>query len=255
MEHNNNAMYIATLEGHINFLQHTLQEWRPHVPEAIVRKSQALGKSTSLFTQLHSTTNTSVQQSGIMPHSKTPDHEARWKLKLRNFISKIPTAPEWTKKVIAPDSPVLGVLFQTKAIATHPRSVTPAVCDNIIQTVQQCALSTDAWIKNAKSSKLIASYSKIIFCALCHVACCNGVAPKEVDEAMVTISNGSSTHLKEIRYGVTWAIEAIDRLHMKGWGIRSGDILFHCKFSFIWQQCNISKSHSSSNFHFFTILG
>jgi hypothetical protein len=33
-------MYIAALERHITFLQHTWQERRPHVPEAIVRKSQ-----------------------------------------------------------------------------------------------------------------------------------------------------------------------------------------------------------------------
>jgi hypothetical protein len=33
MDRSSNAMYIAALERHINSLQHTWQERRPHVPE------------------------------------------------------------------------------------------------------------------------------------------------------------------------------------------------------------------------------
>ncbi|CAP81239.1 hypothetical protein PCH_Pc12g16120 [Penicillium rubens Wisconsin 54-1255] len=227
MDRSSNAMYIAALERHITFLQHTWQERRPHVPEAIVRKSQHLQKVPSLALPFHPTSHTSVEQRGITPQPKPPNIEARWKVQLQKFIGKIPTAPEWTKKVPAPDSSVLGVLFQNNAIAAQPCSAAPTECLNIIQTDQQCALFTGTRIRNAANSRLFAPYSKIIFCALCHVACCNGVAPKEVDQAITTISKGSSTHLEQLRHGVTWAIEAIDCLHREGWGIRSGDILVH----------------------------
>ena len=158
--------------------------------------------------------------------------EEKWRKHLQTFINKIPTAEKWSERVNVPSVSTLGMILQSDTIAasTETRGLTVRhESPNILPIVEHYALFTESCVKDAKQSKLIAAFSKFLFCTLCHVACCVGADPKDVNKAMGIISKGSTPHLDELQHRVVWGSEATDHLHVRGkWGIRSGNILFHC---------------------------
>jgi hypothetical protein len=83
---------------------------------------------------------------------------------------------------------------------------------------------------DAQWYKLVASYEKFVLTALAHVVSFKNVEPKFVDKMMEHVSDGrSSGQLRELRRGVSWAVQATSCLHERGWDIRSGDIMFYCQ--------------------------
>jgi hypothetical protein len=122
---------------------------------------------------------------------------------------------------------------------------------NILHTLESYALLTQRCADSAKLAKLIASYQKFLFGALCHVACCVGIDERVVNKMMGSISNGNPEHLRQIRLAAAWGVAAVDRLQCKSkWGMRSGDILFYCLFAFFYPfslayiELTMESSHS-----------
>lgn len=95
--------------------------------------------------------------------------------------------------------------------------------------MERYCLLTEAIAQDGRLSKLFVRFTKFLFCSICHVGCCVGAPPQEVNKAMRRISGGNAAYLDELRHGVVWQIEATDKLHEGGsWGMRSGDITFYC---------------------------
>ena len=233
MESSNIASYVALLEQQNYHLQCIVQQWKPYVPDIIVQKSQIcraiLPRPPSHFPPSSSPSH-QVQLNRQHSLPRATKSEEKWRKQLETFINKIPTAEKWSERAIVPSVSTLGVILQSDTItaSTETRGLTVRhESPNILPIVEHYALFIESCVKDAKQSKLIAAFSKFLFCALCHVACCVGADLKDVNKAMGIISKGSPPHLDELRHGVAWGSEAIDRLHEK-WGIRSGDILFHC---------------------------
>lgn len=231
MESSSIENYIASLEWRVYRLQHTLQEWRPHVPDAVVRQSQIL--QTPSYLSFDPTPNAPTRQGELASSSKPVRGADKWRIQLKRFIDKIPPAVEWSRKVHVSDFSILDLIIKGDAKIIQSFSASspsPQGSSRVIDSLERFALFTDTWVKNAKRSRLVATYLKFLFCSICHVACCNGVQTKHVNQAMELISKGKPDHLKDLRYGALWGVEAIDRLHREGnWGIRSGDILFNCE--------------------------
>lgn len=234
MDSSNVASYVALLEQHICHLQCIVQQWKPYVPEIVIQESQTWRTilprpSLHLPSSLPPSHQVPSNRQHSLPEPAKPE---KWRKHLQTFIDKIPTAEKWSERVIVPPVSTLDVILQRDTItaSTGIRGLTVRHdIPNILPVVEHYALFTESCVKNAKQGKLIAAFLKFLFCTLCHVACCVGADPKDVNKAMGTISKGSTTHLDELRHGVVWGSEAIDRLHTRGkWGIRSGDILFHC---------------------------
>ncbi|KAB8069846.1 hypothetical protein BDV29DRAFT_182024 [Aspergillus leporis] len=233
MEGSNRNSYIALLEQRIQQLLYVVQAWKPYVPENIVQQSTAwqpiLPKSLPLQPPSHQPPTFQLQQKRqlLLEPAK---HEESWKKQLKAYINKVPTAERWSEAVTVPSPSLLELIFQTDSLSLSAKTLNEGIqqSSSIISIVEGYSLLTESVTQNAKQFKLFASFMKFLFCCICHVACCVGTSPQEVNSKMIKIAKGKPEYLEELRHGVAWQMKATDLLHINGhWGMRSGDITFH----------------------------
>ncbi|KAE8156485.1 hypothetical protein BDV40DRAFT_306052 [Aspergillus tamarii] len=98
----------------------------------------------------------------------------------------------------------------------------------IRQTLESYSARVRERNANAEWHKRVASYEKFVLAALAHVVSFKNVEPKFVDKMMEHVSDSRSSHqLRDLRRGVSWAVQATSCLHERGWDLRSGDIMFY----------------------------
>jgi hypothetical protein len=261
MDPHSPSYYVSSLERQIQSLHLILQEWAAYVPQDVVLKSQISFVINPQVSQLESSQNSlSSQRQKTLPPSP-PEPEEAWRKILISFIKKIPTAKNWSK-AISPASletkslsspSILESLLKEPGQIEGGLSSVPGIQrqhTNILHTLESYALLTQKCAESAKLAKLIASYQTFLFVALCHVACCVGIDEKVVDKMMGSISNGNPEHRRQMRLAAAWGVAAVDRLQCKSkWGMRSGDILFYCLYTFYpislaYIELTMESSHS-----------
>ncbi|KAE8155750.1 hypothetical protein BDV40DRAFT_108932 [Aspergillus tamarii] len=156
--------------------------------------------------------------------------ENEWKAKLKVYIDQVPTAERWSKSITIPSSSLLDLILKTKELTVPVKTLNEGFqqSSTITSSAKHCYLLTEYAKANANQSRLVASFMDFLFCCVCHVACCLGASVRDVNSKMGQISRGKPAYLQEVRQGVAWQLNATDQLQMiGGWGIRSGDIVFH----------------------------
>ena len=48
-------------------------------------------------------------------------------------------------------------------------------------------------------------------------------------KSLECVTKGRKSYRTELCQGVAWFIQLLDKLHVNGWGTRSGDLLYHCE--------------------------
>ncbi|RAK85825.1 hypothetical protein BO79DRAFT_220445 [Aspergillus costaricaensis CBS 115574] len=142
------------------------------------------------------------------------------------YVTHLEQAKDWTCS-LKPPQRILDLIFQLNTSATSTKEQVIQPHPNIISVVQHFSEITVSSFKDSRILRLLAKYNKLIFCAICHVACCAGASKQNVDSAMKRLSNSHSSYLDQLRQGAAWQLEAINKLHENSeWGLRSSDILF-----------------------------
>lgn len=226
MDARTQAGYVTRLEQYILQLQSVIRMWQPYVPQHVIRQSPAIWEQ-----HIPAERSLEVLQPSIHNNSDAPASEGgvtRRSLALQAYIKRIPRAKDWTCS-LKPPQRILDLIFQLNTSATPTKEQVIQPHPNIISVVQHFSEITVSSVKDSRILRLLAKYNKLIFCAICHVACCAGASKHNVDSAMKRLSNSHSSYLDQLRQGAAWQLEAINKLHENSeWGLRSGDILFDC---------------------------
>ena len=76
----------------------------------------------------------------------------------------------------------------------------------------------------------MSNFQKLVFISLCRVLSFVGSEEAAMaSKSLECVTKGRKSYRTELCQGVAWFIQLLDKLHVNGWGTRSGDLLYHCE--------------------------